>query len=134
MPVLFPTNQLAIRNSLVVAPFWSDVDVRLEGRIYFKKFVRTLGSEQDIEWLNFVSGYIANKQSDATNFTGNTMLVAQWQDVPPYPHGAGNIVDLLDSFTSKVRIVYNNGCVLELAVESIHPYLLFIRETVSRPS
>ena len=108
--------------------------MRLEGRIYFKKFVRTSGNEQDIELLNFVSGYIANKQSNATNFTGNTMLVAQWLDVPPYPHGAGSFIDLLDSFTSKVNILSNNGCALELAMEIFLSLISFTRETVSRPS
>lgn len=97
--------------------------MRLEGRIYFKKFVRKSGNEQDIELLNFVSGYIANKQSNATNFTGNTMLVAQWLDVPPYPHGAGSFIDLLDSFTSKVSILSNNGCVLELTMKILLSYL-----------
>ena len=76
--------------------------MRLEGNIYFKQFVRTSGNEQDMKLFNFVSGFIANKQRNATNFTGTTMLVAQWKDVPPYPHGISSFFDQLSSFTSKV--------------------------------
>lgn len=105
IPNLFPTNRQAIRNSLVIAPFWSDIDIRLEGSIYYKKYIRTSENESDIKLLNFISGYIANRQSNATNFTGNTMLVVQWKNVPPYPHGASSVFNQLDSFINKVSIL-----------------------------
>ena len=115
-PDLFPTNRQAIRNSLVVAPFWSDVDVRLQGSIHFKVFVRTSGNEQDIELLNFVSGYIALTQNNAANFTGNTMLVAQWRDVPPYPYGSSRFLDRLDSIS--IKVITESACVLVAVIAS----------------
>ena len=35
-PRPFPTNDQAVRESLVVAPFWSDTDIRLSGDIYYR--------------------------------------------------------------------------------------------------
>ena len=75
----------------MVAPYWSNIDIRRQGRIYYRliEAERTL-EELDVAFLNFVSGFIAAWQSDiAANFSATTMLVAQWRDVPPYPNGEG---------------------------------------------
>lgn len=108
-PGLFPTNQQAVHDSLVVAPFWSDVDVRLEGDIYFRQFFRASGTESDTTLLNYISSYVAATQTNATNFTGSMMLVAQWKNVPPYPHGESGLASQLGSyasFTSKVSLIH----------------------------
>ena len=75
----------------MVAPYWSNVDIRLQGRIYYRLIEAGRTTEElDVTLLNFVSGFIAAKQSDiAANFSATTMLVAQWRDVPPYPNGDG---------------------------------------------
>lgn len=110
-PRLFPTSRQVIRNSLVVAPFWSDVDVRLEGSIQYETFVRIPGFSRENVLLNYVSGYVANEWNNAENFTGSTMLVVQWNYVPPYPHGSPRLSDDPDliAFTNKVSI-NNNIC------------------------
>ena len=107
-PRLLPTDRQVIRDSIVIAPFWSDADLRLEGTLQFKTFMRMSGTSQDNELLNYVSGYIANKWNNATNFNGSTMLVAQWKNVPPYPHGLIRLIDDRDliAFINKVNIAY----------------------------
>lgn len=104
-PDLFPTNRQAIRNSLVVAPFWSDADIRLEGEIHYKQFFRTSGIEQEITLLSYISNYIAGRQGLA-NFTASTLLVAQWKNIPPFPHGSrARSEDVFDAFVDKVRLI-----------------------------
>ena len=75
----------------MVAPYWSDVDIRLQGRIYYRLIEAGRTTEElDMALLDFVSGFIAARQSNtAANFSATTMLVAQWRDVPPYPNGDG---------------------------------------------
>ena len=105
-PRLLPTDRQVIRDSIVIAPFWSDADLRLEGTLRFKTFTRMSATSVDNELLNYVSGYIANQWNNATNFNGTTMLVAQWKNAPPYPHGLIRFIDDRDliAFTNKVSI------------------------------
>ena len=104
-PDLFPTNRQAIRDSLIVAPFWSDVDVRLEGKIHYKQLFKTSGIEQEITVLNYISNYVAVKQGLPANFTASTLVVVQWKSVPPFPHGSRARFDnILDAFTNKVGL------------------------------
>ena len=81
----------AVRDALIVAPYWSDVDIRRQGRIYYRLIEPGRSAEDlDMTLLSFVSGFIAAQQSDiAANFSATTMLVAQWRDVPPFPNGGG---------------------------------------------
>ena len=60
----------------VVAPFWSDVNIRRGGGIHFQVYTSSNGSEK----LNQVSRVIRNAYGDDT-FHGTWMLVAQWRKV-----------------------------------------------------
>ena len=83
----------AVRDALIVAPYWSNVDIRRQGRIYYRLIEPGRSTEDlDMTLLSFVSGFIAAQQSDtAADFSATTMLVAQWRDVPPFefPNGEG---------------------------------------------
>ena len=83
-----------IRNSSVVAPFWSDVDTRIEGCIQYQVF----DPVSDNATISEVSSYV----SQATNrsFSGVWMLVAEWRDVHPFPHGSM----LFQNFTVNVSL------------------------------
>lgn len=84
-PSSFPTSNYWIRNAYVVAPFWSDVDIRREGEVLYE--VHQLGSNlQSNVMLGRVSGWISREV--ATNFSGSWMLVVQWDRVHPFPHGS----------------------------------------------
>ena len=92
----------------MVAPFWSDIDIRSEGEIHYKQFFRASGNEQEIILLNYISNYIAVKQGLPANFTASTLLVVQWKSVPPFPHGSrARFENVLDAFTDKVNFKNN---------------------------
>ena len=101
---MFPTDNQAIRNSLVVAPFWADTDIRRQGDIrYILIEAGRSNGEAEMALLNFVSTLIAAKQSDsAGNFSATSMLVAQWMNVPPYPHGGAGLTPDEEEFVNQV--------------------------------
>ena len=68
----------------MVAPFWSDIDTRKAGSVFYEAHQRGVneGSNAALERL---SGFISAQWS--VNFTASWMLVAQWDRVHPYPHG-----------------------------------------------
>ena len=76
----------------MVAPFWSVVDNRIEGSIQYQVF----DAVTDNATISEVSSYIS--QAVNRSFNGVWMLVAEWRDVHPYPHGFG----ILDDFTRRV--------------------------------
>ena len=63
----------------IVAIFWTDVDIRVEGEISYE--VHTTGSSL----LSQVNNFISTNESVA--FTGTWMLVAEWDRVRQFPHG-----------------------------------------------
>ena len=60
----------------VVAPFWSDIDLRIAGSVLFQDF--TTGEAQ----LDTVSQFIRAQMKNS--FSGTWMLVAYWDSVPEY--------------------------------------------------
>ena len=68
-----------------MAPFWSDNDIRLDGEIFYEVHVAGNNSNSD-QILSQVNAFISNQTED--NFTGTWMLVAQWDEVPPWPAGS----------------------------------------------
>ena len=91
-PSLFPTNIETIRHRFVVAPFWADVDSRRSGLIRYQVLDATKHSNATI---NEVSSYISQTVNES--FSGLWMLVAEWQNVHPYPHGT-----VESAYTNKV--------------------------------
>ena len=80
----------------MVAPFWADVDNRRAGQIRYQVLNATnLAANHTIEKVSkFVS------QNVNESFSGLWMLVAEWRDVHPYPHGEVNRFP--NSFTNLV--------------------------------
>ena len=88
-PQPFPTTAFFTRNSYVVAPFWSDNDIRINGSIRYEVHSRVAGpNTTSTRLLNEVSSFIINQRNlTADSFQGQWMLVAEWNEVHPYPHG-----------------------------------------------
>ena len=100
-PSLFPTYNVFIRNSFVVAPFWADVDNRRAGQIRYQVLSATnLAANGTIE---HVSRFISHEINES--FSGLWMLVAEWRDVHPYPHGIIGESNFLFSFANLVSSV-----------------------------
>lgn len=65
-----------------MAPFWSDVDIRLFGRIQYEVHTIADGVQGSIDLIAQVNNYIYN--STETTFEGTWMLVALWDEVHPH--------------------------------------------------
>ena len=97
-PELFPTNYIFSRNGKVVAPFWSDNDIRRDGAVKYVTYCTyqsDCNADPDGEAiLREVSNFLNLNYHDSTNgvqFTGEWMLIAQWDHVHPSPHGVEGI-------------------------------------------
>ena len=104
-PSRFPTNWYWTRNQYVLAPFWSDNDIRRSGSVRYANI--TLGdSRHDNKLIKTVSRFIRYQHDDAAmqNFEGQWMLVAYWDGVHPYPHGSTDSYyrNYYGEFTQKV--------------------------------
>ena len=89
-------------NIHVVAPYWSDNDIRREGNVSYEVFqLQGTGAYGD-QLLDDVSSYI-RERSMSSDFQGSFMILAEWEGVHPYPHGASNSSDD-DLFLAQVYI------------------------------
>lgn len=99
-PETFPTSFQATREAFVVAPFWADHDIRLEGEVSYQTY--TFGDSDSNAALEYVSAFVRSRSNTAGNFTGRWMLVAQWTDVHPYPHGNSFVGPAYQEFIENV--------------------------------
>lgn len=83
---LLPTGNPSIYWDFIVAPFWSDIDLRLEGTVSWDIITR----DQDQQILDQVSTHIQQNYNGASTFSGEWMMVIAWNDVHPFPHGVGS--------------------------------------------
>ncbi|XP_065884099.1 mucin-like protein isoform X2 [Dysidea avara] len=74
-----------LRRFHVVAPYWSDNDIRREGEVSYEIFEKGRSSYDDV-LLDRVNTYLTANMM--TNFSGTFMILAEWRDVHPYPHGS----------------------------------------------
>lgn len=75
---LFPSTSAGIYFSYVVAPFWSDIDTRLAGKVTYSVH------DSNSTILESVNNYIRRRLQDNSNFRGVWALVATWENVRPY--------------------------------------------------
>lgn len=78
-PSPFPTTSPGSYWSYSVAPFWSNADLRIEGRVQWKIFDRSTIDFSPVD--NVVSSTLN------TSYVGSWMLVVHWDGVHPFPHG-----------------------------------------------
>lgn len=83
-PQRFPTTVPDIYWGFTAAPFWSDVDLRLEGSASWE--VHTLSQSENL--INMVSDFIQVYLD--LDFAGQWMMVGYWENVHPFPHGSGS--------------------------------------------
>ena len=93
----------------MVAPFWSDNDIRKAGAVRYA-VINLEESDKGEEVLRNVSRFIRHQDRHAAdeNFEGQWMLVAYWDRVHPYPHGSHSnyYTNYYGSFTQKVSCLY----------------------------
>ena len=86
VPVSFPSSRNDIRNLFAVAPFWDDIDIRLTGNIFYEIHSVLSGNQDSISLIARVNSYIQGEVGGG--FSGEWMLVVQWNAVHPWPHGS----------------------------------------------
>ena len=75
-------------GAYIVAPYWDDVDIRLAGNISYEVHSRSTNNPRSDQLLDEVSGFVGD--STGQSFQGSWMLVAEWKEVHPWPHGVGS--------------------------------------------
>ena len=98
----FPTTLLESYYSHVAAPFWSDVDARLNGSIWYEVHDAEENNPISNEVLSSVSTFI--RTEEGVEFEGNLMIVATWDQVHPWPHGSSADQDLVDPYLHSVSV------------------------------
>ena len=110
-PEEFPGGFSDISSLYLVAPFWSDVDIRRDGAVFYE-----IHSESNAV-MEQVSAFVSDYTGD--DFQGSWMLVAQWDRVHPYPAGLSQAtIDFLESIfgpygdLDAVSLFYNNNVIV----------------------
>ena len=103
---------------LVVAPFWSDNDIRREGAVRYATYTRREDSALGETLLTNLTRYIGRLNKDP-DFEGRWMLVAHWDGVHPSPHGGDsnngiNQVEL--DKVSRLSALFSNCCQLAFQI------------------
>ena len=100
-PSLFPSTSPDTYWAYLVAPFWSDADLRVEGTVTWKVYNRS-----DIDFSP-VDNVVTSDQN--TSYVGSWMLVVRWDGIHPFPHGD----DQTASYNQKVRgTSTTNACMM----------------------
>ena len=99
LPTQFPSNNVVVYYSYLIAPFWSNIDTRLDGQVNYEVYVAGESSLSD-NYLGQVSSLINSEQDPS--FVGNWMVVATWDGVHPFPHGDSIEQDREDPYLQSV--------------------------------
>ena len=75
-----------LRRFYVVAPYWADHDIRSDGSVFYETFEKGR-SRNDDDILDKVNRYL-NLNNFTQSFAGTFMILAEWQNAHPYPHGS----------------------------------------------
>lgn len=79
------TAQLFPYGQHIIAPYWTDNDATLYGRVSWEAYSST-DSQISSEIIAKVTNFIRIDTSSKT-FNGNFVLVANWSEMHPYPAG-----------------------------------------------
>ena len=83
-------------DSRVMAPFWSNNDIRTAGEVRYE--IHNLATSGSASLLSRVSEAIANQTGE--EFQATWMLVVEWRDCHPHPHGDSGAS--MDSYLQRV--------------------------------
>ena len=89
-----------------MAPYWADHDIRKDGHVCYETFNRGRSIRDDAV-LGVVNHYISLNTDQY--FSGTFMILAEWQDVHPYPHGSCYLCQFIRRYPSLKNFV-NQVC------------------------
>ena len=105
-PENFPTSGYDAGDSFVVAPFWSDNDIRRSGTVRYINFSSDTSNVENEgrRLMDEVNAYIQAQQGErGERFEGNWLLAAHWDHVHPSPHGED--VSEINEITNDLEMV-----------------------------
>ena len=85
-PSLFPTTSAETYYDFAIAPYWTDNDARLNGRVSWEMYSTGDGDTTD-DIIQSVNEFI-NANTNETDFAGTFLFVSFWEGMHPYPAGA----------------------------------------------
>ena len=118
-PRQFPSNDPPVYSANILAPYWSDNDIRKSGNISYGSFQYTDGAEGINNLLEDVSLHIRTFYSNALDFQGNFMIVAQWNQVHPFPHGSSDQITIANN-NSSINDFVEMVCTRYLCISQIN--------------
>ena len=89
----------------MLSPFWIDVDIRREGTVRYvaiEKGSSTLGDMILEEIATYFNARFIDEEAGDQLFEPTWALVAQWDEVHPYPHGSDNLDGVDQEYLSRV--------------------------------
>ena len=92
-------------NLVVIAPYWSDNDIRMSGVVSYALF-ETSHPDPDVSArISIVNDFVTNQTMTAFNATW--LLLVEWEDCQPFPAGSSDPIDpSIDSnYLASVSIV-----------------------------
>ncbi len=102
-PNRFPTTFIPTRQGHVLSPFWSDIDIRRAGTVRYVAITRDSSGIGDMI-MEQATAYVNERfiSEDDSSYQPNWILVAQWDEVHPYPHGADNKEGINEEYLESV--------------------------------
>ncbi len=76
----------------MLAPYWSDIDIRTSGRINYVVYLPSSMDPQVQTSINNVAQTISNVTTES--FSPDWTLLINWEGVYPFPSGSGGSVSL----------------------------------------
>ena len=95
-PCQFPSNDPLVNSANILAPYWSDNDIRSSGNVSYGSF-QYGDSVEGNNLLLYISLYIREFYPNASQFQGNYMIIADWDQVHPFPHGSSNLTNIVSN-------------------------------------
>ena len=130
---LFPDDT---NTSHVVAPFWSNNDIRRDGEVNYE--VHDGRSAESAAVVDQVSEAIVNQTG--RDFRGTWMLVVEWRDCHPHPHGQSGlplnsylqqvIIALISELVSKPLNLLCHFCIVETGGDTVSLVVVYNKHSV----
>lgn len=104
-PNVYPTTYFASRQMHVISPFWSDNDIRRNGTVRYAVIESTTTSTDAINILDEAKVFINERfVPDDRTFEPTWMVIAQWDQVHPHPHGDNSREGLSEEYLERVSL------------------------------
>ena len=98
---MLPTSNENLHDIDVIAPFWSDNDIRKSGTIRYVAIEKSNSTEGD-QQLDAISTVL--QQRGYTDFISEFAIIAQWDHVHPFPHASPSGYNISEEELSKAKI------------------------------